>query len=122
MLYNEGVMTNTMEKLLKRALDEAGMSHVYRKLSKRKNAFENPYDNSMWANMLDGALKGLEFVALATFDWKLTGIVKLLQSWIKDKREEQVAATQVQEYGANFELTQPSNSGYPSNDSFSGYY
>lgn len=54
----------------------------------RKVADLNPLDNSMWSNLIDGALKGLEVVALATFDWKLTAIVKLLQSWIKDKREE----------------------------------
>ena len=48
----------------------------------------NPLENSMFNNLIDGALKGLEVVALATFDIKLTAIVKLLQSWIKDRRAE----------------------------------
>ena len=53
-----------------------------------KVAMENPLENSMWENMLDGALKALEFVALASLDWKLTAIVKLFQSWWNDKKEE----------------------------------
>jgi len=78
----------------------------------QKLGFENPFENSSWSNLIDGALKGLEVVALATFDWKLTGIVKLLQSWIQDKRDEQAASKQNQEYGANYELTNPADSGY----------
>ncbi len=48
----------------------------------------NILDNSMWSTMIDGALKALEIVSLASLDWKLVGIVKLLQSWLKDRREE----------------------------------
>jgi hypothetical protein len=54
----------------------------------RKLSFLNPFSNDMFARAVDGALKGLEMVSLATFDFKLTAIVKLLQSWVKDKRDE----------------------------------
>ena len=112
-------MEQKYEKLLKSVLDQEGMSHLYSGKSVRRAArlmeklgFENPLGNSSWSNLIDGALKGLEFVALASFDWKLTGIVKLLQSWIKDKREEMAQQKQQQEYGANYELTTPSSGGY----------
>lgn len=59
-------------------------------------------DNSMWSNLIDGALKGLEIVAIGTLDWKLTGIVKLLQSWLKDKREEKKLKEQRELYGAGY--------------------
>ncbi len=109
-----------MENLLKRVLDKEGLSHLYTRRG-RKRAFQNPFENSSWANLLDGALKGLEIVALATFDWKLTGIVKLLQSWIKDKREEQQRDKQTQEYGANYDLTNPGALTYD-DPGFTGYY
>lgn len=53
----------------------------------RRQAFMNPLKNSMLSNLIDNALKGLEAVSIATFDFKLTAIVKLLQSWIKDQKE-----------------------------------
>jgi hypothetical protein len=87
------------DKFLQSILDEHGLSRLY--TAARKTAFLNPIENSMWSNMIDGALKGLEFVAIASFDWKLTGIVKLLQSWIKDKREEAEAAKRQKEYGVS---------------------
>ena len=72
------------------------------KLDKRTAEADNILDNSMWSNLLDGALKGLEIVAIATLDWKLTGIVKLLQSWLKDKREEKARQRQQELYGAGY--------------------
>lgn len=112
-------MNTKQERLLQSVLDAENLSHLYSWSSVNKAAglmeklgFENPLENSSWANLIDGALKGLEIVALASFDWKLTGIVKLLQSWLADKREEQATQLQQQQYGANFELTNPGNSGY----------
>jgi len=122
-------MNTKQEKLLQSVLDAEGLSHLYSWSSVKRAArlmsklgFENPLENSSWANLIDGALKGLEIVALASFDWRLTGIVKLLQSWLKEKREEQVAQNQQIQYGANYELTNPSSSGY--NDQYTppSYY
>lgn len=84
------------EKILEKVAKEAGYD-----LLKRGQAL-NPLENSMWENMLDGALKALEVVALATFDLKLTAIVKLLQSWLKDKREEKARKQQEAMYGAGY--------------------
>jgi hypothetical protein len=102
------------EKLLKSVLDQEDLSSLYSRSKIRRAAklmaklgFQNPLENSSWSNLIDGALKGLEVVAIATFDWKLTGIVKLLQSWIKDKREEMAAQKVQLEFGANYELTNP---------------
>jgi len=113
------VMEEKYEKLLRKVLDKEGLSHLYSRKSVRRAArlleklgFQNPLENGSWSNLIDGALKGLEFVAIASFDWKLTGIVKLLQSWIKDKRQEMAEQKQTQEYGANYDLTQPQSGGY----------
>jgi uncharacterized protein (DUF305 family) len=65
----------------------------------RRIAQQNPIENSMWENMIDGALKALEIVAIASFDFKLTAIVKLLQSWLKDRREEKAKKKQDYAYG-----------------------
>jgi len=112
-------MNTKHEKLLMSVLDAEGLSHLYSWSSVKRAArlmeklgFDNPLENSSWSNLIDGALKGLEIVALASFDWKLTGIVKLLQSWLQDKREEQATQKQQIEYGANYNLTGPADSGY----------
>lgn len=112
-------MNTKQERLLQAVLDAEGLSHLYSWSSVNKAArlmeklgFENPLENSSWANLIDGALKGLEIVALASFDWKLVGIVKLLQSWLTEKREEQAAQNQQIQYGANYDLTNPSSDGY----------
>ena len=68
----------------------------------KRVATDDILDNSMWSNLIDGALKGLEIVAIGTLDWKLTGIVKLLQSWLKDKREETALKKQKELYGAGY--------------------
>ncbi len=72
------------------------------KLDKRTAEADNILENSFWSNLIDGALKGLEIVAIATLDWKLTGIVKLLQSWLKDKREEKEKKKQQELYGTGY--------------------
>lgn len=83
-----------------------------------KKAFGNPLENSMFANAIKAALVGLEVVAIGTLDIKLTAIVKLLQSWIKD-REEELAQKQQQEYGYQ-ESYQDDSFGY--NVNIGGYY
>lgn len=115
-------MNSKAEKLLRSVLDEESLSYLYKSNFVRKRGFLDIFGNGSWANLIDGALKGLEFVALATMDWKLTGIVKLLQSWIKDKREEEAAQKQQILYGANYDLTHPDNSGYNTNTPPSYYY
>jgi hypothetical protein len=97
-----------MEKEYSDFLDKIGQDLAETELAKsgkdlsylKKFAQMNPLDNSMWGNMLDGALKALEIVAISSFDIKLTAIVKLLQSWLKDKREEKARKEQEQMYGA----------------------
>lgn len=110
------------EKLLKTILDAEGLSHLYKNSFVRKTGFMDIFGNGSWANLIDGALKGLEIVAIATMDWKLTGIVKLLQSWIKDRREEEATQKQQLLYGANYDLTHPGDSGYNTNTPPSYYY
>jgi hypothetical protein len=71
------------EQFLKVIAEESGMD-----LSMApKKAFLNPLANNMFANLIESALKGLEAVSIATFDFKLVAIVKLLQSWVKEQRE-----------------------------------
>lgn len=73
----------------------------------RKTADQNPLENSMWENMIDGALKGLEIVAVASLDWRLMGIVKLLQSWLSEKREERRKRQMDLTKGVNYTITHP---------------
>lgn len=104
-------MKQEYSNFLKTVLEDDGygltpMSRISMKVLKRslaaatKLAQQNPLENSMWENLIDGALKGLEIVAIGSLDWKLTAIVKLLQSWIKDKREEKARIQQETQYGA----------------------
>lgn len=88
-----------------------------------KSAAENPLDNSFWANLIDGALKGLDVVAMATMDIKLFTISKLLQSWLKEKREEKAKQEQDRLRGVNYNLTHP-NTVVTQYDSYGGqpYY
>ena len=90
---------------------------IYDRIAKSKRADQNPLENSMWENMINGALKALEAVALMSLDWKLTAIVKLLQSWLKDRREEKVRMQQQTEYGVGgYSYDDPS----PYDDSYGG--
>jgi hypothetical protein len=68
----------------------------------------NPLTNSYWSNLIDGALNALEVVAIGSFDWKLVGIVKLLKSWLEDKRREKEELRNKTEYGYNYNQV-----GYP---------
>ena len=84
------------ERFLEQVAKEAGYD------LNKKTAQQNPLENSMWGNMIDGALKGLEIVAISSFDLKLTAIVKLLQSWLKDRREEKRQQDLQTQYGAGY--------------------
>ena len=64
----------------------------------------NPLDNSYWATLIRGALKGLETVASYSMEWKLVALVKLFQSWLADKEAEQ-AAQSVRDFGYSYELS-----------------
>ena len=75
-------MEPEVNKLLEKIAKDAGYDFS------QKRAFLNPLENTMFKNMVDTGLKALEGVALVTLDWKLTAIVKLLQSWVKDKQAE----------------------------------
>ena len=82
------------EKLLAEIIQESGIIFPV------KNA-SNPVENSYWSNLIDGALNALEIVAIGSFDWKLVGIVKLLKSWLSDKRREKEELRAKSERGYN---------------------
>lgn len=84
---------------LRRIAKEAG---VFDKIAMNKVAEQNPLENSMWENMITGALKALEVIAIATLDWKLTAIVKLLQSWLNDRKKEKEESRKKTEYGYGY--------------------
>lgn len=96
------------EKFLWEFLRRAKGLHLYQ--GKRAS---NPVENPYWMNLLDGAAKALEVVAIGTLDWKLGAISKLLQSWLGDKRKEYAETQRKTEYGYNVNLIQsaPSSSG-----------
>ncbi len=70
---------------------------------KKSAQSDNPLENSMWSNMIDGGIKALEAVAILSLDWKLTGIVKLLQSWLKDKREDKRIKDTERQFGSGYD-------------------
>jgi len=86
-------------QLLEQLAEEYG---IFEKMGKRRRVAQDVLENSMWANMINGALKALETIAIMSLDWKLTAIVKLLQSWLKDQREKQEQKKQESEYGAGY--------------------
>lgn len=93
-----GNMKAEYEIFLRKVAKDAGMDFD-KEFSKK--AFMNPLANDMFHNLVSGALKGLETVSIATFDFKLVAIVKLLQSWVKEKRDE-IEKTKIQtQYGAD---------------------
>mgnify|MGYP001765815031 CR=1 FL=1 len=71
----------------------------------------NPVDNPYWMNLLDGAARALEVVAIGTLDWKLGAISKPLQSWLEDKKREHAELKRKTEYGYNVNLVQNEPSG-----------
>ncbi len=97
-------------KYLRRMAREYG---IFNKVTIPKTAQENPLDNSMWENTLNMALKGLETVAILSLDWKLTAIVKLLQSWLKDKREQRDQRKRETEYGVGLNTYEEITYGQP---------
>ena len=72
-----------------------------------KTADTNPMENSLWENLVDGALKGLNVVAIASMDWKLLAVARLLQSWVEEKREEKRKKQQDLTLGVNYNITHP---------------
>jgi hypothetical protein len=117
-------MQKDYNSLLWSILENELPEHTFKKLQKvalSKQAFENPLTNSHWSNLIDGALKGLEFVAIASLDWKLTAIVKLLQSWINDKREEKAQKERSEQWGANSYLVDNTQN-YSSGGGFGSTY
>lgn len=104
-------MEEKVESMLKEILAQyEGGDEILRKIeASHKTANQNPLENSMWANMLDGALKAVEVVSVATFDYKLLAITKLLQSWISEKREEIRKTHQDVTLGVNYNITHPNN-------------
>ena len=101
------------EKLLAEIMGDFGEKFPVRTAS-------NPIENSYWSNLIDGALNALEIVAIGSFDWKLVGIVKLLKSWLKDKRREKEELRMKTEYGYNHEQVDfPTED---SNDSWNNTY
>ena len=90
-------MRNEYEQFLKKVARDTG----YDFNNLKKVAFMNPLSNQMFATALSGALKGLEMVSIATFDFKLTAIVKLLQAWLKEKREDLEKERIQTQYGAD---------------------
>lgn len=97
-------------KYLSKIANEYG---IFEKINFDKRLATNPLENSMWENMLNGALKALELIAIGSLDWKLTAIVKLLQSWLKDRKEEKAKTKQQTEYGYG---------GYDTYDTYDTYY
>jgi hypothetical protein len=93
--------------LMKELLEELAKDDPHLRNALKKVADTNPLENSMWSNMLDGALKAVEVVSVATFDAKLLVIVKLFQSWLSDKREELKKSQQDRLKGVNYNLTHP---------------
>jgi hypothetical protein len=80
----------------------------HKECSLNKTAEINALENSMFENMVDGALKALVVISAATFDWKLLTITKLLESWISDRREEKRKKQQDLTLGVNYNITHPS--------------
>jgi hypothetical protein len=77
-------MQREEEKFLKGVVEKAGFD--FSRI--RKRSYANPLEFTMFRHLVDASLAGLSEVAIKTMDWKLTGIVKLLQSWINEKTEE----------------------------------
>jgi hypothetical protein len=107
-------------QLLEQLAQEYG---IFEKMGKRRVA-QDVLENSMWANMINGALKALETIAIMSLDWKLTAIVKLLQSWLKDQREKQEQKKQESEWGAGYHSDTYNQGGSPYDQSYGGgtYY
>ncbi len=84
------------EKLLKSIASRLDIASLERRAS---NPVEVPY----YLNLLESAAKGLDVVSIATFDWKLLAIAKMLKSWISDKKDEVQRQTHQNNWGYNSE-------------------
>ncbi len=94
----------------------------HKECSLNKTAAENPLSNSMWSNMLSGALKAIEVVSMATFDYKLLLIVKLFQNWLSEKEAEKVQQQKDLTLGKNYDITHPNFTVTPNNPYGQGSY
>ena len=70
-------MSPIENKLLKKIAQDIGYDF-------NRQSGENPLDDPMQRNLVEGALKALERVAVQSLDYKLIAIAKLLQNWIKE--------------------------------------
>jgi len=67
-------------------------------------------DNPQHFSMIEGALKAVQFLALVPpMDWKLATIAKLLESWLKDKKEEREQKQRELQYGTSNNLQIPTD-------------
>jgi len=94
----------------------------HKECSLNKTADQNPLENSMWENMIDGALKALTVISVASFDYKLLMISKLLESWVSDRREEKRKSKQDLTLGVNYNVTHPNFTVTPNNPYGQGSY
>ena len=90
-------MKPEIEKFLWSIVKEGKIGFPFKRIA------QNPLENSYWESLIDGALTALNVVAIGSLDWKLAAIVKLLQSWLKDKREEDAELHKKTEYGYNYQ-------------------
>lgn len=94
----------------------------HKECSLNKIAAENPLSNSMWSQMLEGALKAIEVVSMATFDYKLLVVVKLFQNWLAEKKAEKEQLQRDLTLGKNYDITHPNFTVTPSNPYGPGSY
>jgi hypothetical protein len=103
-------MRSEYTEFLKRVASDSG-------LDMSKTAMMNPLENDMFARLINGAVKGLETVAIASFDFKLVAISKMLRVWYDDKMKELQKNKIQTQYGADAW----DESKYQPNDPYSGY-
>lgn len=94
----------------------------HKECSLNKTAETDVLGNSMWSNMLDGALKAIEIVAIASMDWKLMTVVKIFSSWLDEKRAEKKKREQDLTLGKNYDITHPNFTVTPNNPYGQGSY
>jgi len=95
--YIKIVMRLEDEKFLWNIIKEREIGFPFKRIA------QNPLENSYWGSLLNGALTALNVVAIGSLDWKLAAIVKLFQSWLKDKEEEKEELRRKTELGYNYQ-------------------
>jgi len=109
-------MRKEYEDFLKKVAADSGMDVT------RKEAFMNPLSNDMFARLLSGALTGLDTVAIATFDFKLVAISKMLRAWYDSKMEELQKERIQTQYGADaWDEYQKNPSQFNNYNNYGGY-